>query len=327
MSIPIVLVSRPVPGSLEVPGAELRFGPPAGFPRVNAFRDWLRDHGPADALVTMFHDRVDDATLDAAGPGLKAVVNFAVGYDNIDVPACAARGVTVCNTPEAVTEGTADLAWALLLAAARRLNETGRYVRSGAFTEGGPLGMGDFLGQDLAGRTLLIVGAGRIGYATALRSLGWGMRVLYVARSRHLDFEFAPLNAERVDLDDGLSRADFVSIHTPLTPETHHLIDARRLALMKQRAVIVNTARGPVIDEAALVAALREKRIFAAGLDVYEREPELTPGLAELDNAVLTPHIGSGAGRYRELMTSIVSANVRAALDGSEPPNAVRGSV
>jgi glyoxylate reductase len=222
-----------------------------------------------------------------------------------------------------VTEGTADLAWALMLACARRLTETGRFVRSGEFASAGPLGMGDFLGLDLAGRTLLIVGAGRIGYATALRSLGWGMKVLYVARSRHFDFEFAPLNAQKVDLDEGLREADFVSIHTPLTPETRHLIDARRLALMKERAVLINTSRGPTVDETALVDALRSKQIFAAGLDVYENEPELTPGLAELESAVLTPHIGSGAGRYRELMTEIVMTNVRAALDGAEPPNLV----
>ena len=323
MTPPLVLITRPVPGSPDIPGAEIRTGPAEGFAGADDLSAWLRAQGAPRAVVTMFHDPVDDAFLDAAGDQLAGVVNFAVGYDNIDTAACAARHVRVCNTPDAVTEGTADLAWALILACARRLTETGRYVRSGAFTSGGPLGMGDFLGQDLAGRTLLIVGAGRIGYATALRSLGWGMNVLYVARSRHLDFEFAPLNAERVELDEGLRRADVVSVHTPLTPDTRHLINADRLALMKERAIIVNTSRGPTIDEAALVRALQDHRIFAAGLDVFEHEPALTPGLAELDNAVLTPHIGSGAGRYRELMTEIVSANVRALIQGEEPPNRV----
>lgn len=323
MTHPIVLITRPVPGSPEIPGAEVRTGPAEGFRDPADLRAWVARQGPAMALVTMFHDRVDEALVDAAGEALRGVVNFAVGYDNIDLAACARRGVTVCNTPDAVTEGTADLAWALLLACARRLTETGRFVRSGGFTQAGPLGMSDFLGLDVAGRTFLIVGAGRIGYATALRSLGWGMKVLYAARSTHLEFEFAPLNAERVELDAGLARADFVSVHTPLTPETRHLIDARRLGLMKERAVLINTSRGPTVDESALVDALRRKRIFAAGLDVYEHEPELSAGLAELDNAVLTPHIGSGAGRYRELMTAIVSANVRAILNHEPPPNAV----
>jgi len=325
MAFPRVLITRPVPGDSSLVGAEVRVGPERGFREAESLRAWLRAEGPADALVSMFHDRVDGATLEAAGDRLRAVVNFAVGYDNIDVAACAERGVLVCNTPDAVTEGTADLAWALLLACARRLTETGRFVRSGRFAESGPLGMSDFLGLDVAGRTLLIVGAGRIGRAVALRSLGWGMRVLYVARSRRFDFEFAPLNARRVGLDEGLGEADFVSIHTPLTSETRHLIDARRLSLMKERAVLVNTSRGPTVDESALVEALRERRIFAAGLDVYEREPELAPGLAELDNAVLTPHIGSGALRYRELMTEIVMSNVRAALEGRTPPNVVTG--
>ena len=321
--MPRVLITRPVPGDPTIPGADVITGPEKGFQDAESLHTWLMAEGPPDVLVSMFHDSIDVATLDAAGDSLRAVVNFAVGYDNIDVAACAKRNVLVCNTPDAVTEGTADLAWALMLAGARRLTETGRFVRAGKFSTAGPLGMGDFLGLDLAGRTLLIVGAGRIGYATALRSLGWGMKVLYVARSRHFDFEFAPLNAERVELDEGLRKADYVSVHTPLTKETRHLIDARRLALMKERAVLVNTSRGPTVDEAALVEALRNKQIFAAGLDVYENEPELTPGLAELDNAVLTPHIGSGAGRYRELMTEIVMSNVKAALEGRTPPNLV----
>jgi len=321
MSKPLVLITRPVPGTPDIPGADVRQGPPEGFTSAGDLNAWITEQGAPDVVITMFHDPVGDAFLEAAGPRLKGVVNFAVGYDNIDVPACRAKGVRVCNTPDAVTEGTADLAWALLLACARRLTETGRFVRAGNFQR--QLGMGDFLGLDIAGRTLLIVGAGRIGYATAMRSLGWGMDVLYVARSRHLDFEFAPLNARRVTLEEGLGQADYVSLHTPLTPETKHLIDADKLALMKDRAVLVNTARGPVVDEAALVGALKANRIYAAGLDVYEHEPMLTPGLADLDNAVLTPHIGSGAGRYRELMTELVSANARALLEGAEPPNVV----
>jgi len=321
--MPTVLVTRPTPGEYDIPGADIHVGPDEGLFDRDDLVSFVARHAPVDAIVAMMHDRIDDTVLDAAGPSLKVVNNFAVGYDNIDVEACARRGVTVCNVPDAVTEGTADLAFTLMLAAARRLREADQYARSEEYPKRGVLGMGDLLGQDIAGRTLLIVGAGRIGYATALRSIGWGMKILYVARSRHRTFEFAPLNAEWVDLDDALGRADFISLHTPLTPQTRHLIDRRRIGLMKPRAIIVNTARGPVIEEQALVDALREKRIFAAGLDVYEDEPRLTPALADLDNVVLTPHIGSGAGRYREMMTDIVSENVRAVLEGREPPHVV----
>ncbi len=319
-----VVVTRKTPGTYDIPGAEVVIGPEEGLLDPARLREFVARHAPMQALVSMYHDRVDAALLDAAGPHLKVVNNFAVGYENIDLAACASRGILVCNTPDAVTEGTADMAWALLLAAARRLSEADRFTRSGAWAKKGALGMTELLGLDIAGRTLLIVGAGRIGYAVALRSLGWGMRILYVARKRRYDFEFAPLNARRVDLDDGLREADFISIHVPMSEETRHLIDARRIGLMKPRAVLVNTARGPIVDERALVAALREKRIWGAGLDVYEREPLLAEGLAELENVVLTPHIGSGAGRYREMMAEIVCENLRAVLAGREPRFLVR---
>jgi len=316
MPPPIVCVSRPLPAPFDCPGAEVRFGPDRGFPSAAALREFVRG---ASAMVTWVSERVDDPLLEAAGPSLRIVANFAVGYDNIDVPACARRGVIVTNTPDAVTEGTADMAFALILAAARRLAEADRFVRSGAWVSHGILGPTEFIGRPVAGRTLLIVGAGRIGYATALRSIGWGMRVLYVARSRKHDFESPPLNAARADLDDGLRAADFVSVHTPLTPDTRHLLDARRIALMKPTAVLVNTARGPVIDEAALAIALRNGRIFAAGLDVFEREPGCHPDLAPLPNVVLAPHIGSASVGSREMMTNLCAANVRAVLAGKPP--------
>lgn len=314
-----VLVTRRIPGELDIPGASIIIGPDEGFRTSESLCAFVSSHAPLDALVTMAHDRVDDALLRAAGDSLKVVCTFAVGIDNIELDACRARSVTVCNTPKAVTEGTADHAWALLLAAARRVGESERFVRSGVWARRGALGMAEMLGVDIAGKTLLIVGAGRIGYAMALRSTGWGMRVLYVARSRHYSFEFAPLNARRTTLDDGLREADFVSIHTPLTPQTRHLINAERIALMKPTAVLVNTARGAVVEERALAQALRERRLFAAGLDVHEFEPEVSAELRSLENVVLTPHIGSGAMRYRLLMTEIVSQNVRAVLSG-EPP-------
>jgi glyoxylate reductase len=314
-----VLVSRSIPGDFDAAGASVRVLGEA----LPAREDLLAALPGARILVSMFTDRVDAELLAAAEGSLQGVCQYAVGTDNIDFEACKDAGVVVTNTPDAVTEGTADLAWALLLAVARRVVEADAYARSEAYPAGGPLGMSDFLGADLTGRTLLIVGAGRIGRAVALRSIGWGMRVLYVARSRHWDFELAPLAAERVELEEGLQRADVVSLHTPLTDATRHLIDKRRLGLMKESAILINTARGPVVDEAALAEALASGQIWGAGLDVFEREPAVHPGLIKATNAVLTPHIGSGERRYREMMTAMVAENVRAILEGEEPPNRV----
>lgn len=319
MAAPIIAVARALPGRFEVPGAEVKVAGEAALPRERLL-EFVRG---AAVLVTWVSEKVDAAVLDAAGPSLKAVCNFAVGTDNIDLAECRRRGVLVTNTPDAVTEGTADMAWALLLAVARRLIPADRFARSPEYAQRGPLGPMEFLGTDLTGRTLLIVGAGRIGRAVALRSIGWGMRVLYVARSRHWDFELAPLAARRVTLEEGLREADVVSVHTPLTPETRHLIDARAIGLMKPTAILINTARGPVVDEAALVDALREGRLYGAGLDVFEREPVVHPGLIGLENVVLTPHIGSAAARFREAMTEMVRANAAAVLEGRTPPNLV----
>jgi glyoxylate reductase len=215
------------------------------------------------------------------------------------------------------------MAWALLLAVSRRVCEGDRYVRSGAFEREGPLAPAEFLGLEITGKTLCIVGAGRIGYATALRGVGFGLRTIYVARSQHLDFEMAPLSARRVSLEAGLAEADIVTIHTPLTPETRGLFNARTLALMKPRAILINTARGPIVDEAALADALASKRLYGAGLDVFEQEPRVHPGLMGLDNVVMTPHVGSGEEKYRALMAEITWTNARAILEGREPPNRV----
>lgn len=312
-------MTRTVPGSLGVPGAEVRtLGD--GHPDRDALLAFV---GGADILVSMFSDRVDAELLDAAGGSLKGVCNFAVGFNNIDLDACRERGIRVTNTPDAVTEGTADIAWTLVLAVARRLIEGDRYARSGAWKDNGPLGMAEFLGMDLTGRTLLVVGAGRIGFAVAARAKAWGMRVLYTARTRKWAMELAPVAGEWVELDHGLEQADVVSLHTPLTDETHHLIDARRLALMKPTAILVNTARGPVVDEAALARALAENRLWGAGLDVFEREPEIHEGLVGLDNVTMTPHIGSAEVRFREAMTRMVAENAAAILAGRTPPNIV----
>lgn len=319
VSLPTVLVTRTVPGAIVVDGARVTVlgdGRPSRDQLLKAAKG-------ATVVVTMFSDKVDAEFLTAAGPSLKGVCNFAVGFDNIDLAACKARDVVVTNTPHAVTEGTADLAWTLLLAVARRLIEADRFARSPDYPAQGPLGITEFLGADLTGRNLLIVGAGRIGYATALRSIGWGMRVMYVARSRHVDFELAPLAARRVGLDEGLREADVISIHTPLSPQTRHLIDERAISLMKPNAILINTSRGPIIDEAALAKALKERRIFGAGLDVFEDEPRVHPDLIGLDNVTLTPHIGSAEDKYRRLMSEMVSANAAAIIHGEEPPNRI----
>lgn len=314
---PLVVTTRMLPDRLNLPGAEFREGGDAKPSREHL----LQAVRGAAVVVTMYTDKVDDEFLDAAGPHLKGVCQFAVGVDNIDKEACRRRGVAVTNTPDAVTEGTADLAWALILAVARRIPQNDRYTRSPDYPAKGHLSMAAHIGLELTGRNLLIVGAGRIGYAVALRSLGWGMRISYVARSRHLDFEMAPLGARRVDLEEGLAAADVISLHTPLTPETRHLINPRSLALMKPDAMLINTARGPVVDEAALAAHLKAGRIWGAGLDVYEREPVVHPDLLHLDNAVLTPHIGSANRTSRSIMTRMVEANVLAILSGVHPPN------
>lgn len=320
MPTPRVSIARHLPAGLHLPGAEVIAN--------QSERAFTRDELLAfvrgtDILVSWVSERVDEELLAAAGPNLKAVCNFAVGTDNIDLSACKHRGVIVTNTPDAVTEGTADMAWVLLLAAARGLIAADRFARSPEYPARGPLGPSEFVGLDIAGKTLHIVGAGRIGYAMALRSLGWGMRILYSARTPHPAFEFAPLNATRIPLDAGLAQADYVSLHTPLTPQTRGLINAKNLAIIKPGAVLINTARGPVVDEQALVDALKSGRLAAAGLDVFEQEPKIHPDLIGMSNVVLSPHIGSASRRSRGMMVELIRANASAILAGQAPPNRV----
>jgi glyoxylate reductase len=266
----------------------------------------------ADGIVTMLHDRVDDAFLDAAGPQLKVVANVAVGYDNIDVDAVRARGVLVTNTPGVLTDATADLAIALMLAVTRRLGEGERLIRS----ETGWAWAIDFmLGTSVQGKTLGIVGYGAIGRATAARARAFGMEIAYHQRRQAEDGDDARFMA----LDDLLATADVVSLHCPLTRETRHLIDADALARMRSSAYLINTARGPIVDEAALAEALAAGRIAGAGLDVFEEEPKVHPGLIGLDNAVLVPHLGSATVETRNAMADLAVRNVVAVLRG-EPP-------
>ncbi|MBU6414162.1 MAG: D-glycerate dehydrogenase [Planctomycetes bacterium] len=317
---PIVAVCRNMPGVIALPGANIRQAPgERALPR-----DQLKAlvQG-ASILITWVSEKIDREILDAAGPSLRAVCNFAVGTDNIDLSLCRERGIVVTNTPHAVTEGTANLAWALILACARRLVEADRYARSDTYPANGPFGPSDFMGMDITGKTLCIVGAGRIGYATALRGIGFGMRTTYVARTQHIDFELAPLSARRLSLDEGLATADIISVHTPLTPQTRGMIGSRELSLLKPTAIFINTARGPIVQEEALATALQQRKIWSAGLDVFEKEPVVHPLLRTLDNCVLAPHIGSAEFKYRALMAQMVCENAAAVLAGTEPPNRV----
>lgn len=267
--------------------------------------------------ITLLTDRVDDELLDAAGPDLRIVANYAVGFDNIDVEACTRRGVLATNTPDVLTETTADTAWALMMTAARRVAEGDRFLRSRTPWIWGPEMM---LGRDIHGKVLGIVGFGRIGQAVARRGAGFGMTVRYHDPFRPSQEVERELSAEYRELDELLAESDFVSIHVALTPETRHLFDRERLRRMKATAVLVNTSRGPVIDEAALVEALRQGDLFAAGLDVFEREPEVHPGLLDLDNAVIIPHLGSATVETRDAMGHLAVDNVEAALEGRRPP-------
>lgn len=277
-----------------------------------------RARGCAGA-ITMLSDRIDSEFLDAAGSSLRIVANYAVGFDNIDLEACKRRGIRVSNTPGVLTEATADLTWSLILAAARRVAEGDRLMRTGKWSGWAPT---QLLGLELNGATLGILGAGRIGTAVARRSLGFRMRVLYTDTSPNEDLE-RELGAERVELDRLVAESDVLSLHVPMRPETHHLIGAAQFAAMKPTAVLVNTSRGPVVDEVTLVAALRNNQIAAAGLDVYENEPRLAPGLSELPNVVLLPHLGSATTTTRSKMAAMAAENVIAVLSGHEPPNAV----
>jgi glyoxylate reductase len=274
--------------------------------------------------VTLLTDKVDDEFLDAAGDQLMIVANFAVGFDNIDVAACSRRGVLCSNTPDVLTETTADTAWALLMAAARRVAEGDRFLRRREPWIWGPLMM---LGQDVNGRVLGIVGFGRIGQAMARRARGFGMKVIYYDAYRPPPSVERGLGAEFRELDDLLAEADLVTMHTNLSEETHHLINAERLARMKPTAVLVNTSRGPVIDEAALARALKEGQIFAAGLDVFEKEPEVHPDLLELENVVVIPHLGSATVDTRIAMGMLAAENLISALEGRQPPTLLNPEV
>jgi len=281
----------------------------------------LRSIEGCDGVLTLLTDRVDAEFLDRAGPQLKVVSNYAVGFDNIDVPECTRRGIPVGNTPGVLTETTADLAFALLMAAARRLPEADRYVRDGKWKTWGPMLL---LGPDIHGATIGIVGFGRIGQAVAQRAAGFGMTILYHDVNRLPDEVTTPLGAQYVPMEELLARSDFVSLHVNLTPETRHLIDAAALRRMKPTAILVNTSRGPVVDGAALASALREGVIAAAALDVTDPEPiPIDDPLVRLDNCLIVPHIASASRATRGKMAQMAAANLLAGLRGERLPTPV----
>jgi glyoxylate reductase len=315
---PLLYVSRLLPDSVMA-AIRNRFAlirepgdAPAAAP---ALRDGLMQ---ANAAIVTLTDRIDAETIDAA-PRLKILANYAVGYNNIDLAAAKRRGLIVTNTPDVLTDATADLTWALILATARRVVEGDRLVRSGQWTGWAPT---QLLGAAVAGKTLGIIGMGRIGQAVAQRAAGFRMKVLYYARRVAVP---PPGSAswERRTLPELLGESDFVSIHVPLTAETQHLIGIQELAQMRRSSIVINTARGPIVDEGALVAALRKGSIAGAGLDVYEREPALHPDLVSLPHVVLLPHLGSATMAARVEMGMICLNNIEAALGGRPAPNRV----
>jgi len=285
----------------------------------------LRSVAGCDGVLTLLTDRVDDEFLDAAGPQLKVVSNYAVGFDNVDVPACTARGIPVGNTPGVLTETTADLAFALMMAAARRLPEGDRYVRAGKWKTWGPLLL---LGPDVHGATIGIVGFGRIGQAVARRAGGFGMTILYHDVQRAEASVETEHGATFLPLEDLLAQADFVSLHVNLTDETRGLINAEKLGWMKSTAVLVNTSRGPVINPADLAIALRDGQIFAAALDVTDPEPiPADDPLLSLDNCLVVPHIASASRATRGKMAEMAAANLLAGLRGERLPTPVNPEV
>jgi len=308
---PTVLVTRRLPSSViaqleDVFDVDLYTGSVA-----IAREELLRRVAGKSALVCLLTDAIDAAVLDAAGPSLKVVANVAVGYNNIDVPACRERGIVVTNTPDVLTNACADFTWALILAVTRRLGEGERVVRAGAWAG---WALDYMLGMELRGKQLGLVGLGRIGRAVAERAPAFGMTVAYAARNP-ADLK----GAAQMPLDKLLATSDIVSLHCPMTPETKHLIDQKALTKMKRTAYLINTSRGPVVDEGALAWALKERLIAGAALDVYEKEPEIHPGLLSLENVLLIPHLASATTETRTAMAALAASNAIAVASGHAP--------
>jgi glyoxylate reductase len=323
--MPKIFVTRPIPEAgikmLRDKGYELLINE-AAKDRAATLEELKAGAKNADAILSVLTDKITAEVMDAGLPNLKIIANFAVGFDNIDLEAAKQRNIMVTNTPGVLTETVAEHTFALIMAIARRITEADRFARAGKFTAWGPELL---LGTDLSGKTLGIVGLGRIGSRVAYHAVkGFDMKVLYYDVQRNLDFE-EEFGATYVStVDELLPRCDFVSIHVPLLESTRHLINEERLKKMKPTAYIINTSRGPVIDEKALAAALKKGLIKGAALDVFEFEPEITPELKELDNVILTPHIASATVETRSKMAELAATNIIEALEGRTPPNLLK---
>lgn len=317
-----VFITQPIPGPgpemIRDAGATVEMCSQEQPLSAQALQDAVRDR---DAVLCLLTDRIDAKVFDAAR-GCRLFANMAVGFNNIDVTEATRRGILVTNTPGILTESTADLTWALILGVARRVVEGDAEMRSGRYEGWAPEYM---LGGDVTGATLGLIGPGRIAAAVARRALGFEMKLLY--HGRRPSAELDSLGARSCPMVDLLRESDFVSLHVPLSPETRHLIDASALARMKRTAYLINTSRGPVVDETALVQALRSGQIAGAGLDVYEDEPRMADGLASCRNTLLLPHLGSATIATRAAMSRIAAENVTAYLRGDRPPNLVNPEV
>ena len=292
------------------------------YDRALTKKEIIRGLKGKDGLICLLADKID-ADIINSEPKLKMIANYAVGFDNIDIKAANKRKIPVSNTPGVLTDATAEMAWALLFSVSRRIVEGDNFSRADRFKGWAPMLM---LGQDISGKTLGIIGAGRIGTAFALKSKGFDMKVLYYSNSKNEKIE-KELNAKKVDLEQLLRESDFISLHIPLIKSTHHLISEKQLKMMKKTAVLINTSRGPVVDEKALIKILKEKKIFGAGLDVYENEPEIPDKLKKLDNVVLQPHSASATIASRSGMAVLAAENMIMGLRGEKPPNCINPEI
>ena len=292
------------------------------YDRVPTKKEIINGIKGKDGLLCLLTDQIDKDVINSE-PNLKVIASYAVGYDNIDVKAATKRSIPVSNTPGVLTDTTAEMAWALLFSVARRTVEGDSFTREGKYKGWGPLLM---LGQDVTNKTLGIIGAGRIGTAFALKSKGFSMKVIYADGKTNPTLE-KEVGAKKVEFHEVIKKSDFISLHVPLLPSTHHFIGEKELQMMKKTAILINTSRGPVVDEKALVKALKEKWIFGAGLDVYEHEPEITEELKKLNNVVLQPHSASATYETRTKMAIIAAENMLAGLKGEVPPNCVNKEV
>lgn len=317
-----VFVTRKIPESgLKIlkNEFELEINP---YNRVLSKVEIIKGLNGKDGLLCLLTDQIDNEVIKSE-PGLKMIASYAVGYDNIDVKTATTLKIPVSNTPDVLTDATAEMAWALLFSVARRIVEGDKFTRNGKFKGWDPMLLH---GQNIQNKTLGVIGSGRIGTSMALKSQGFNMKILYTDKSKNHILE-EKLNAKKVELDELIKTSDFISVHVPLNDSTYHIINEKRLKMMKKTAILINTSRGPIVDEDALVKALKEKWIFGAGLDVYEHEPKISEDLKKLDNVIIQPHSASATYETRSKMAEMAAENMIAGLKGEIPPNCVNKEI